>query len=58
MKALYFEGEKGIQVIEKEIPEEFKKEADVWHKKMLERIASDHAYECEFFGLLWTDAWR
>jgi elongation factor G len=41
MKALYFEGEKGIQVIEKEIPEEWKEEAEVWHKKMIERIAGE-----------------
>jgi len=41
MKALYFEGEKGIQVVEKEIPEEFKKEAEEWHHKAIERIAGE-----------------
>src|SRR5574343_131239 len=41
MKALYFEGEKGIQVVEKEIPEEWKKEAEEWHHKMVERIAGE-----------------
>jgi elongation factor G len=39
MKALYFEGEKGQTVVEKEIPEEFKKEAEEWHHKMVEKIA-------------------
>jgi len=41
MKALYFEGEKGITVVEKEIPEEWKAEAEVWHKKMIERVAGE-----------------
>jgi elongation factor G len=41
MKALYFEGEKGIEVIEKDIPEEWKAEAEIWHKKMIERIAGE-----------------
>ena len=41
MKALYFEGEKGIDVIEKEIPEEFKAEAETLRKKMVERIAGE-----------------
>jgi len=41
MKALYFEGEKGTQVVEKDIPEEFKAEAEEWHKKAIERIAGD-----------------
>jgi len=41
MKALYFEGEKGIQVVEKEIPEEFKAEAEIWRKKMIEKIAGE-----------------
>jgi len=41
MKALYFEGEKGTQVIEKDIPEEWKEEAEAWHKKMLEKIAGE-----------------
>ncbi len=41
MKALYFEGEKGVQVVEKEIPEDMKAEAEEWHKKMLEKIAGE-----------------
>ncbi|MCD6149839.1 elongation factor G [bacterium] len=39
MKAYYFEGDKGEKVIEKEIPEEFKEEADKWREKMIERIS-------------------
>lgn len=49
MKALYFEGEKGTTVVEKEIPEEFKAEADVWHKKMVERIAGEDEVLTEKF---------
>ncbi|MDO8486300.1 MAG: elongation factor G [Candidatus Staskawiczbacteria bacterium] len=41
MKSLYFEGEKGTDVVEKDIPEEFKAEAVLWHKKMIERIAGE-----------------
>jgi len=41
MKALYFEGEKGVQIVEKDIPEEWKVEAEEWHKKAIERIAGD-----------------
>jgi elongation factor G len=41
MKALYFEGDKGLTVVEKEIPEEFKAEAEAWHKKAVERIAGE-----------------
>lgn len=41
MKALYFEGEKGTQIVEKDIPEEFKAEAEEWHKKAVEKIAGD-----------------
>jgi len=41
MKALYFEGERGTQVVEKDIPAEFKAEADEWHHKMVERIAGE-----------------
>jgi elongation factor G len=49
MKALYFEGEKGTTLVEKEIPEEFKAEADVWHKKMVERIAGEDEVLTEKF---------
>lgn len=41
MKALYFEGEKGTTLVEKDIPEEFKAEAEAWHKKMVERVAGE-----------------
>ena len=41
MKAIYFEGEKGVQVVEKEIPENMKSEAEEWHKKMIEKIAGE-----------------
>lgn len=41
MKALYFEGEKGTTVVEKEIPEEWKKEAEEWRHKMVEKIAGE-----------------
>ena len=41
MKALYFEGEKGIEVVEKDIPDEWKKEAEEWHHKMVEKIAGE-----------------
>jgi len=41
MKAIYFEGEKGLQVVEKDIPEEFKNEAEEWRKKMIEKIAGE-----------------
>ncbi len=41
MKAIYFEGEKGEKVVEKDIPEEFKAEAGEWRKKMVEKIASE-----------------
>ena len=49
MKALYFEGEKGTTVVEKDIPEEFKAEADAWHKKMVERIAGEDEVLTEKF---------
>ncbi len=49
MKALYFEGDKGIDVVEKEIPEQWKAEADIWHKKMIEKIAGeDHGLTEKF----------
>ncbi|MEI7424610.1 MAG: elongation factor G [Candidatus Staskawiczbacteria bacterium] len=41
MRAIYFEGEKGITVVEKDIPEEYKEEAETWHKKMIERVAGE-----------------
>ncbi len=41
MKAYYFEGEMGNQVIEKEIPEEYKKEAEGYHAELVERIVEN-----------------
>jgi elongation factor G len=41
MKAIYFEGERGENVVEKDIPEEFKAEAVEWRKKMIEKIAGE-----------------
>lgn len=49
MKALYFEGEKGIEVVEKDIPEEWKKEAEEWHHKMVEKIAGEDEVLTEKF---------
>jgi len=41
MKALYFEGEKGIEALEKDIPDQWKAEAEEWRKKMIEKIAGE-----------------
>jgi len=41
MKSVYFEGEKGVNVVEKEIPEEWKAEAEEWRHKMVEKIAGE-----------------
>ncbi|MCX6755765.1 MAG: elongation factor G [Candidatus Nomurabacteria bacterium] len=38
MKAFYFEGEMGNKVIEKEIPEEYKAEAEKYHAELIEKI--------------------
>ncbi|MEJ0001991.1 MAG: elongation factor G [bacterium] len=38
MKAYYFEGDMGNKVIEKEIPEELKKEAEGYHAELIEKI--------------------
>ncbi len=38
MKAYYFEGEMGNKVIEKDIPEEYKAEAQKYHSELIERI--------------------
>ncbi len=40
MKALYFEGAEGQDVVEKEIPEEYKAQAAEYHEKLLEAAAS------------------
>jgi len=41
MKALYFEGEKGRDVVEKDIPDDIKEKADAWRVKMVEKIAGE-----------------
>jgi len=41
MKAIYFEGEKGVQVVERDIPDSLKKDAEIWHNKMIEKIAGE-----------------
>jgi elongation factor G len=38
MKAFYFEGEMGNKVIEKEIPEEMRADAEKYHNELIERI--------------------
>ena len=38
MKAFYFEGEMGNKVIEKEIPEDMKAEAEKYHSELIEKI--------------------
>ncbi len=38
MKAYYFEGEMGNKVLEKEIPEEYKAEAEKFHGELIEKI--------------------
>jgi len=39
MRAVYFEGDKGEKVVEKEIPEELLEKAKEWKEKMIEKIA-------------------
>ena len=41
MKAYYFEGEMGNKVIQKEIPEEYKAEAEKFHGELIERIVEE-----------------
>ena len=41
MKAIYFEGEKGETVVEKEIPADILEKAKEWRTKMVERIAAE-----------------
>ncbi|OGZ73603.1 MAG: translation elongation factor G [Candidatus Staskawiczbacteria bacterium RIFCSPLOWO2_01_FULL_38_12b] len=41
MKAIYFEGEKGENVVEKEIPADMLEKAKVWREKMVDRIAGE-----------------
>ena len=49
MKAYYFEGTMGNEVIEKEIPEEYKKEAEGLHAELVEKIVEqDEALMAEY----------
>jgi len=41
MKALYFEGDRGEKIVEKDIPEEFKAKAEDFRKEMIEKIAAE-----------------
>jgi len=41
MKAIYFEGQKGEKVEEKEIPDEYVGKARQWREKMVDRIAGE-----------------
>ena len=41
MKAYYFEGEKGINVVEKEIPSEYVKDAEKYRNELIEKIVSE-----------------
>ena len=60
MKAYYFEGEMGNKVIEKEIPENLKKDAEKYHSELVEKIVeTDDAMMTEYlegiipdFGIL------
>jgi len=38
MKSYYFEGEMGSKVIEKEIPENLKADAEKYHNELIEKI--------------------
>jgi len=48
-KALYFEGDLGDKIVEKEIPEEFKEVAEKIRKEMLEKIAAEDGELLEKF---------
>jgi len=49
MKAYYFEGEMGNQVIEKEIPENMRAEAEGYHSELIEKIVeTDDAMMTEY----------
>lgn len=41
MKAIYFEGKWGQKVVKKEIPEDLKKKAKQWRKKLTEKIVGE-----------------
>lgn len=42
MKAVYFEGERGEKVVEKDIPAEFLEKAKEWRVKMVDKIAAEN----------------
>jgi elongation factor G len=49
MKAYYFEGEMGNKVVEKEIPEELKADAEKYHNELIEKIVEqDDAVMTEY----------
>jgi len=51
MKAIYFEGEYGEKVVEKEIPSDLKEKAEEFRQKMVEKIAAeDHDLLEKFLG--------
>ena len=41
MKSLYFEGEKGEKIIERDIPADLAEKAGEWREKMIEKIAAE-----------------
>ncbi|MFA5392350.1 MAG: elongation factor G [Candidatus Paceibacterota bacterium] len=41
MKAIYFEGDQGLSVILKDIPEDLKKQAEQWHKLLIEKVVEN-----------------
>ena len=51
MKAVYFEGEHGEKIIEQEIPENLKPEAEKWNKILIEKVAEqDEALLEKYLG--------
>jgi len=50
MKAIYFEGEMGIKLVEKEIPEDMKADAEKYHAELIEKIVEqDDVIMNEYF---------
>ncbi len=39
MRALYFEGLKGVDIVEKPVPEELKEEAEARRLELIERVS-------------------
>ncbi|MFA5871473.1 MAG: elongation factor G [Parcubacteria group bacterium] len=51
MKAVYFEGDKGEKVVEKDVPAELADQAKEWREKMIEKIAeTDDTLTEKFLG--------